>query len=305
MRRCGWVVLAAVILLNAGPSAADEAASPRCRASGHGADSFCQVGGARLHFVDWGGEGPPLLLLAGFGATARTFDDLAPRLTSQRRVIAVTRRGFGQSEQTPSAYTAARFTADLVELMDALGLERADLAGHSAAGAEIARIASEHPERVRRLVYLDAAYDFSNALTLQSADPLDRRPPASALSSLDAYIGLREAMLGVNSGAVRSDVRESFRVKDGRLQPVTPEAQIARIAAALLTGAPDFSGVDAPSLAIYAPKDQLEQPLPMSSHSERKASLRYGMRHIRPWMLREQAQFLEPRPVVSRSNGLA
>lgn len=290
------LAVAAAALLAAFPAGAVTAEAPRCRSAGVGLDGFCNVDGARLHFVDWGGDGPPLVLLAGFGATARTFDDLAPRLSAGRRVYAFTRRGFGQSQQTPGAYAARRFTDDLVGLMDALGLARADVVGHSAAGAEMVRLASTHPGRIRRLVYLDAAYDFTDALALQAADPVDRSPGADALVTWEAAIRRRKAMLGADTSAIEADLRQTVRLHDGRLVPVTPPQEAAAIASALLPGAPPYSAVIAPSLAIYAPKTEPEQLPPGATSDQRAAAYVYGLRRIRPWMLREQARFLGAAP---------
>jgi hypothetical protein len=59
-----------------------------------------------LEVLDWGGTGPPLVLLAGLGHTAHIFDALAPKLTDFFRVYAITRRGFGSSTHASSGYLA-------------------------------------------------------------------------------------------------------------------------------------------------------------------------------------------------------
>src|SRR5690606_6694013 len=64
----------------------------------------------------------------------------------------------------------------------------------------------------------------------------------------------------------------------------------------LLAVAPDYGAIAAPSLALYAPKDQPEQLPALARDSDRAASVAYGLRRIRPWMLREQARFLETAP---------
>src|ERR1700688_205459 len=51
----------------------------------------------KLEVVGWGGSGPPLIFLAGFGDTAHIFDEFAPKLTSPHHVYGITRRGFGAS----------------------------------------------------------------------------------------------------------------------------------------------------------------------------------------------------------------
>jgi non-heme chloroperoxidase len=53
--------------------------------------------GVRLEILDWGGSGPPLVLLAGLGNSAHVFDGFAPKLTASNHVYGITRRGFGAS----------------------------------------------------------------------------------------------------------------------------------------------------------------------------------------------------------------
>src|SRR5437763_7612373 len=60
--------------------------------------------GVRLHYLDFGGIGPALLLLAGLGNTAHAFDNFAPSFTDRFHVVALTRRGFGESSHPPEGY---------------------------------------------------------------------------------------------------------------------------------------------------------------------------------------------------------
>ncbi|WP_231372359.1 alpha/beta fold hydrolase, partial [Terracoccus sp. 273MFTsu3.1] len=62
-------------------------------------DQFVILDGVRFHYLDWGGNGDPLLLLAGLGCTAHIFAELSPHLSDQFRVIALTRRGHGLTDQ--------------------------------------------------------------------------------------------------------------------------------------------------------------------------------------------------------------
>jgi len=59
--------------------------------------AFLTVNNVKLHYLDWGGAGETLLFLHGMGDTAHIYDDLAPKFTNQFRVLALTRRGYGQS----------------------------------------------------------------------------------------------------------------------------------------------------------------------------------------------------------------
>src|SRR5687768_776430 len=92
-------------------------------------DRFMVVDGVRLHYLDWGGDGPPLLFLTPFGASAHEFDGLAPHFTARFRVLALTRRGQPPSEAPDSGYDTRRLVEDTRDFLDALRLPRVALAG--------------------------------------------------------------------------------------------------------------------------------------------------------------------------------
>jgi non-heme chloroperoxidase len=112
-----------------------------------------------LHYLDWGGSGDVLLFLAGMGCNAHIFDDLAPRFTDTFHVLALTRRGHGESDHPETGYDVDTLTEDIRQFLDALGIEKAILAGHSMANVELSHFSALYPERVLKLIYLDAAYD--------------------------------------------------------------------------------------------------------------------------------------------------
>src|SRR6478752_7934657 len=62
----------------------------------------------RLHYLDFGGTGPAVLLLPGIGNTAHAYDDFAPALTDRFHVYAMTRRGFGESSHPLTGYDMTR-----------------------------------------------------------------------------------------------------------------------------------------------------------------------------------------------------
>ena len=114
-----------------------------------------------LEVLDWGGEGRPVVLIAGLGNTAHVFDDFAIRVREFGRVFGVSRRGYGASSRPESGYEVARLGEDVIALLEALDIESPILVGHSLAGQEISFVASRHPERIAGAVYLDAAYRYA------------------------------------------------------------------------------------------------------------------------------------------------
>jgi pimeloyl-ACP methyl ester carboxylesterase len=123
---------------------------------------FVNLNGIRLHFLDWGGEGPALLFLAGMGCTAHIFSRIAPRFADKFHVLALDRRGHGDSDYPESGYDAGTLTEDVRQFLDARGIEQVVLAGHSFAVVELCHFAALYPERALKLAFLDAAYDGSN-----------------------------------------------------------------------------------------------------------------------------------------------
>ncbi len=115
----------------------------------------------KLEVLDWGGLGRPLVLLAGLGDSAHVFDDFAIKLTSDYHVYGITRRGYGNSSVPASGYSADRLGDDVLEVLDALKIDRPVLVGHSIAGEELSSVGTRHPERIAGLIYLDAAYAYA------------------------------------------------------------------------------------------------------------------------------------------------
>jgi pimeloyl-ACP methyl ester carboxylesterase len=158
----------------------------------------------RLEVLDWGGSGRPIVLLAGGGNTAHVFDDFAPKLRDHNHVYGITRRGFGASDYAATDSPSKRLGDDVLAVMDALGLDRPVLIGHSIAGAELSSVANSHPERVAGLVYLEAAYSYAfdngNGASIREIQELrgPQPPPPSSddLASFGAMQRYYERMNG-------------------------------------------------------------------------------------------------------------
>jgi pimeloyl-ACP methyl ester carboxylesterase len=86
---------------------------------------------------------------------AQWYVDILPALAAEYRVTAYDLRGHGLTQLTESGYDSANMAADLLALMDHLGIERACLVGHSFGGAIALHLALHHPERVKGIVLLD------------------------------------------------------------------------------------------------------------------------------------------------------
>jgi len=107
------------------------------------------------------GEGPPLVLLHGFGETHVAWHRIAPALARSFSVVALDLRGYGWSSAPESskgaAYTKRLMAADVVEVMQQLGFVQFALVGHDRGARVGLRLALDHPGRLTRLALLDIA----------------------------------------------------------------------------------------------------------------------------------------------------
>ena len=118
--------------------------------------AFVTLEGVRLHVRDTGPRnGPPVLLLHGFGSSLHTWDQWAALLEADRRVIRLDLPGFGLTGADPTGdYSDLRAAALLEGLLDRLGVAQADVVGSSMGGRIAWRFAAERPARVRKLVLM-------------------------------------------------------------------------------------------------------------------------------------------------------
>lgn len=137
---------------------------------------FVTVNGIRLHYLDWGGEDQTLIFLAGMGSSAYIFNRFALRFTDTFRVLALTRRGHGDSDYPETGYDADTLVEDICQFMDALHIDSAVLAGHSLAGVELTHFAATYPDKVKKLVYLDALDDRRREPLVHKQNPLNGIP---------------------------------------------------------------------------------------------------------------------------------
>ncbi|MCS7235309.1 MAG: alpha/beta hydrolase [Armatimonadota bacterium] len=113
--------------------------------------STVTVRGLRLHYRKWG-RGLPVLLLHGFPLSSELWEDVAVRLEDRCQVVAPDLRGHGDSDAPPGPYSMDALAEDVVGLVDALGLDRFVLGGHSMGGYVAFRVAARWPQRLLGLV---------------------------------------------------------------------------------------------------------------------------------------------------------
>ena len=218
--------------------------------------------GVTLEVVDWGGSGRTLILLAGLGANAHTYDKFAARLTPSYHVYGITRRGFGASSVSVSGYSADRLGDDVLAVLAALNVNRPVLVGNSIAGQELSSVGSRHSDKVAGLVYLDAAYSYAyydaslgdlnieliesrrkleelQSKFLQDTRPLIQELLETDLPRLERVLGERQKDLQATPAALLAAHAQA----EIHLPPAIP---------AIHAGRQKYTHIPVPILAIYA-----------------------------------------------------
>ncbi|MHB0923140.1 MAG: alpha/beta fold hydrolase [Bellilinea sp.] len=143
---------------------------------------FIEVNSLQVHYKTYGSGEPVMVLLHGFASSTYTWNDVIPALSAVGTVIAYDRPAFGLTERPlpgewtgDSPYSNESQVAMAVGLMDALGVDKAVLIGHSAGAAIALQTALEYPERVRGLVLVDPAVSSRSGIP-GWAEPLINTP---------------------------------------------------------------------------------------------------------------------------------
>jgi pimeloyl-ACP methyl ester carboxylesterase len=194
-------------------------------------DSFVMAGELRTHYLDYPGGEPALVLLHGLSANASSFGGLiGAGLSPAFRVVAPDLRGRGLTDKPATGYRMADHAADVIAFLDALGLDRVALGGHSFGGLLSIYVAAQHPDRVSRVVIIDAAITLHPRVGELLKPSLDRL--RQVMPSVEEYLaqvrgapyldGCWDAHL---EGYYRAEVHEN---PDGTVQSATSAEAIAQ-----------------------------------------------------------------------------
>jgi pimeloyl-ACP methyl ester carboxylesterase len=221
--------------------------NPSCiDTSGHKVSFITVEPGVELEVLDWGGAGETLVLLTGLGDNAHVYDHFAYQFTDLFHVIGFTRRGFGQSSQPAQGYDVETRARDYIKVLDALNIPAAMFAGHSLAGEELSTLGVQYPDRVKKLVYMDA-YDYGSHKALPAH-------PAPEFEEADAESVERFAAVYARHNGYREPnaaLCNSLRMDSaGRIiDSVTPPEIQQKIFANSKNA--QFERIEAPALGIF------------------------------------------------------
>jgi pimeloyl-ACP methyl ester carboxylesterase len=231
----------------------------------------------KLEVVEWSTTGEPLLFLSGMARTAHAFDEFAPLLADKYRVLGITRRGWGRSSPSPSGYESTTLVADIVAVMDSLGLPATHVAGWSYGGNEAALLAVQHPERVLSVILLDAYDNSPAAATFATSDTLPgptSRPPLHPPANLHDILEAERASGDGGKPLTEICATSRFSSTGEYLGPVTSDSVVGYL---VIIGTPrlSYSAVTQPVLAIFTPIRGTEDMFPavetMDSSSKERA----------------------------------
>lgn len=175
------------------------------------ASQYAVIDGVRLYYRDHG-QGPPLLLIHGLGATHADWEAQIAFFSRIFRVIAPDLRGHGASDQS-APYSVERFAADLLQLVEQLHLGAHALVGHSMGGAVAMQMAILRPERIVKLVLSNTLPDFRPKNWAQRRMLLSRLWTAKLFGNALLARRMVEQML---PGAEHQELRKSLAERNGR-----------------------------------------------------------------------------------------
>lgn len=150
MRQLLLATAAASLALSTGRAAAQVPPYP---AAFHSQDLM--TNGATIH-VRIGGSGPPVVLLHGYGETGDMWAPMAADLMRDHMVIVPDLRGLGLSSKPANGFTKMNQAEDVAGVLDRLKVERADIVAHDIGNMVAFAFAEKHPDRVRKMVLIDA-----------------------------------------------------------------------------------------------------------------------------------------------------
>lgn len=190
--------------------------------------NFIEANQINIHYLDYAGEAAPIIALHGLTANAYAFDGLLTKWKNRKnRIIAPDLRGRGLTDHPAFQYAQQDHADDILSLMDALNIKSAIFMGHSFGGLLSCYIAANYPERVSKLIILDAAAQMN-------PDAAEMLMPT--LARLDKkYSSWQEYLTAIKSASFNKDWTDDMLsyykadVMDTEEGGVTPRPNLSNI----------------------------------------------------------------------------
>lgn len=228
--------------------------------------------GVAIHHLDYGGDGPPLVLVHATGFLAALWRPVAERLASRFRVVAYDQRGHGDSDKPADGYSFPTFAADLQHVIEALDLRRPLVAGHSSGGTTAVVHAATYPGVISRAVLIEPILPRAewvqqsperNGNTLAVAARKRRAVWPSTEALFDAY-RTRETFQTWREDVLRIYAEEGTRRRDdGQVELKCPPELEAKYFEAVMQMDfwPLVERVECPTLVLWGTNSHLRERL--------------------------------------------
>ena len=215
-----------------------------------------KAGELHLNYVDEG-KGDPILFIPGLMGLLNAWDFQIPYFSKKYRCISFDHRGTGESDKPDNAYSTELIARDAVWLLDALGIEKAHVAGTSTGGCVLQNLALDYPDHLRSCI-------FTNTWT--KADPYMTRLQTSRKQIAQAY-GTEEyikfsSLWTCGATQFHNMYENLLELEERQKKTIAPvEVLVARLDMTLAHDRKDELGkIDKPSLIIAAKDDALTPP---------------------------------------------
>jgi pimeloyl-ACP methyl ester carboxylesterase len=176
--------------------------------------------------------------------------------------MALTRRGHGESDHPETGYDIDSLVEDIRQFLDVLGIEEVIMAGHSMAGIELSRFSALYPERVLKLVFLDAAYDRMSASfknMVKKSPWRSIQPPGLDIDHYteeDYFAAMKRAYPSFtviwSEAMAEQSLHEIIKTPEGKIIDRMSDAISKSIRDTLNSYAPEDSKIKVPTLNFYA-----------------------------------------------------
>ncbi len=229
-------------------------------------DDYVETNGIRIHYHRTGSTKPQIILLHGITDNGLCWTPIAKTLESTYDVIMLDARGHGLSDGPETGFSLASLAADVGGLIEALGLERPYILGHSLGATTAATVAARYPERVRAILLEDPPWHDGAV----SAEPDEKFQTAEHNSWLQWLLPARAQTHDERIAEARksshwsdeelepwADAKEQFKLSvvqrnlDAALKVASWREVVAQIRCPLLliTGDPDRGAIVTPQVA--------------------------------------------------------
>ncbi|MCI0830320.1 MAG: alpha/beta hydrolase [Chloroflexi bacterium] len=195
---------------------------------------WADIGALKVRYLDWGGDGPPLLALHGLASSANWYDIVARLLRDRYHIYAPDQRGHGQTTSAPDGYDWKSLSDDLAGLLDHIGLDQVAVMGHSWGGNVATNFAADYPGRVSRLIMIEGGFLDGRLFPGATWESFSHRVrPRDVTGNREEFLDrLRNQLGAIWNGEVERIVQTMvYEDEDGQIQDILrPEnhAQVIR-----------------------------------------------------------------------------